>query len=119
MIQFLLTIGCGFVFAYGLASLARSPIAGLLIVLAAAASLVFVWQPALVTTVANWLGVGRGTDLVLYLWVLVSTAEFLLLHQKIFRQSRLITELARHVAIREAEPAKPPQPSGDTGPASS
>jgi hypothetical protein len=107
VIQIVLTFGCALVVAYGLALMSRTPLAGALILAAGLVSLVFAWRPEIVTAAANWLGVGRGTDLVLYLWVIVSTAEFLVLHQKIHRQGQLITLLSRHVALREAKLALP------------
>lgn len=62
-----------------------------------------VLRPEDVTVLARWLGVGRGTDLVLYALVvafLVGMLNYYLRFQGVDRQ---LTELARTLAVREAE----------------
>jgi hypothetical protein len=73
------------------------------LVLFAALNVYAVLRPDDVTAVAHVLGVGRGTDLVLYLLVvafLVGMLNFYLRFKGIDRQ---LTELARRLAVREAE----------------
>ena len=48
------------------------------------------------------LGIGRGADLVLYIWVLISCAILLLLYLNIREQLQLITTLARKMALADA-----------------
>jgi hypothetical protein len=59
----------------------------------------FVWSPDEANQVAHALGIGRGADLLLYCWVLVSTVVLLNLHLKLRGTLRLTTELARQVAL--------------------
>jgi hypothetical protein len=65
--------------------------------------MVLVIQPELATRVANTLGVGRGTDLITYFWILMSVLVLLNLQFKIFSLQRTLTELSREVALRTAK----------------
>ena len=61
----------------------------------------FVWMPAHTTIVARWLGVGRGTDLLIYLWIVLTLIVGLNVHLKIQSIRAEITELARAIALSE------------------
>ena len=80
----------------------RAPMIGLLSVLAALAALYFVWVPAHATWLAALVGIGRGVDLILYIWVVISLLLFLNLHLKLRAQMDLITTLARAITIANA-----------------
>jgi hypothetical protein len=67
----------------------------------------FVWLPEQTTRLALTLGVGRGADLLLYLWVVITLALIVLLYLKIVQLSRKITELTRALAL-----TRPETPSG-------
>jgi hypothetical protein len=69
----------------------------------------FVWRPEHATAVAQTLGVGRGADLLMYLWVVITCSVILLLYLKIVEMNRMLTELARRLALRE--PMHPPDRS--------
>jgi len=63
-------------------------------------------------------GVGRGADLMIYVWVLASLMLILVLHLKLVALGRRFTELARAIAIAGATPPpaavdeqRPPQPN--------
>ena len=62
-----------------------------------------VLRPDDVTWVANRLGVGRGTDLVLYALVAAFVFGMLNFYLRYREMDRRFTELARTLAIREAE----------------
>lgn len=67
--------------------------------------------PNLVSHIANFLGIGRGTDLVLYgLVVLFMITQYTAAQQRRAQEVN-ITRLARRIAISEAE--KPWEPSRD------
>jgi small membrane protein len=70
--------------------------AGLLVVLA---GIIAVLWPDLTTKAANAVGVGRGTDLVLYLLVTVFAYSALTTTQKIHRLQHDITVLTRELAL--------------------
>jgi hypothetical protein len=100
-----LSLLLGAVIAYAWAQYARAPAIGLVAMLAACAGLYFVWLPAHATRLAELVGIGRGVDLILYVWVIISLLVMLNLHLKLRAQMELITALAREIAIAKAEPA--------------
>lgn len=73
------------------------------LVLFAIANVYAVMRPDDVTAVARVLGVGRGTDLVLYALVVAFMAGMFSFYQRFRVVDRRYTELARTVAIREAD----------------
>lgn len=73
------------------------------LVLFAAANIYAVMRPDDLTTLARALGVGRGTDLVLYALVVAFIAGMFSTYQRFRIVDRRYTELARAVAIQEAE----------------
>ncbi len=73
------------------------------LVLFAIANIYAVMRPDDVTAVARVLGVGRGTDLVLYALVVAFMAGMFSFYQRFRVVDRRYTELARTVAIREAD----------------
>jgi len=64
--------------------------------LLAVAAIVF---PDAVTVVANWIGVGRGADLLLYVLVVVFFSYMLTRRLSDKRQNRQITALARQLTL--------------------
>ncbi|MGZ5000748.1 MAG: DUF2304 family protein [Methylomonas sp.] len=67
------------------------------------AGLFFVWSPNQSTAIANFIGIGRGADLVYYIWVILSLAVFINIHIKLRENNALVTQLARQIAIVEAQ----------------
>jgi hypothetical protein len=64
--------------------------------------IVFVINPDLTTRIAHSVGVGRGTDLLLYLFCLSSVTVFLKLYKKNRAMEEKLTELARQIALHGA-----------------
>lgn len=58
------------------------------------------------TTVANFLGIGRGADLLLYMLVLVFFGYTVSSFRKFRNQEKQITQLAREIALLRAEQQK-------------
>jgi hypothetical protein len=100
--QLILTALLFGVLLYAWSEYRRSPVIGNLSFLAALAGLDFVWVPSHATRLAEWAGVGRGVDLIIYIWVMISWILLLNLHLKIRAQLELITALARTIAISNA-----------------
>ena len=73
------------------------------IVLFAIANVYAVLRPENVNALASKLGVGRGTDLVLYATVVAFMAVTFSIFQRFQQVDRRFTDLARTVALREAE----------------
>jgi small membrane protein len=67
-----------------------------------AAAVAIAWPFGTVQLVAEALGVGRGTDLVLYLFGLLFLATSFYFYSRFVRVQRQVTELVRHLAIQEA-----------------
>ena len=51
---------------------------------------------------AHFVGVGRGADLVFYCWLVISLIVSMNLQLQILQLQRLITELAREMALQDA-----------------
>jgi len=99
---------------------ARSPAIAVLAVFVTMAGLYFVWMPEHSTQLAELVGIGRGVDLILYIWVCLSLIVVLNLHLKLRTQMELITVLARRIALADAARVAPssndpglPRASGD------
>jgi small membrane protein len=74
--------------------------------------LYLVWFPSQANMLAELAGVGRGADLILYLWVLISLLIVFNLHLKLRAHLELITDLAREIALLQARLKKQEQPLG-------
>lgn len=85
-------------------------LAGLVIV---GLGIVAVLWPMITTQVANAIGVGRGTDLVLYVLVMVFIYTALATSQRIHHLERQLTLLVRELAIHRAEEPAPTDPDSD------
>ena len=66
------------------------------------AAAIAIANPELVTRVANATGIGRGSNLVLYLFVIFSLLSAFYFYARQLVLQRQITEVIRHLAIHEA-----------------
>jgi small membrane protein len=106
--QLILTALLSVLLLYAWSQYRRSPAVGLLSLITSGFGLYFVWVPSHATKLAEWAGIGRGVDLIIYTWVAVSLIVLLNLHLKIRMQLELITQLARAIAILNASPTADP-----------
>jgi len=83
------------------AQLRQIPLVGAPVLCAAFFGGYLVWMPDNATAIAHSIGIGRGADLILYVWVLISCAILLILYLNIRRQAEIITALARAIALSE------------------
>lgn len=90
-------------FLYASIAYRSSRLVGLLAMAAVVVGLFFVWFPDESTELAGLIGIGRGVDMITYIWIVVSFIVFLNIHLKIREQTELITRLARHLALLEAD----------------
>jgi small membrane protein len=97
-----LSLLLGVIVIYAWTQYSRAAAISSVALLAAAAGLYFVWLPEHATRLAAKVGIGRGVDLILYVWVIISLLVMLNLHLKLRSQMELITALAREVAIANA-----------------
>ena len=101
IIQILLTLGLVVLIPYAYAQRAKSRLIPVAMTTIGVVGLYFVWLPDHANDLAHLIGVGRGADLVLYCWILISLIVALNLHIVARSNLRLITELARHIALSE------------------
>ena len=104
--QLLLTALLTLVLVYAWSAHRTVPIIGLLASGAALAGLYFVWVQEHATALAALVGIGRGSDLIVYIWVVISLLIMLNLHLKLRLQLDMITRLARTVAIDRAKESR-------------
>jgi hypothetical protein len=100
--QFILSLLLAGILLYAWAEYRRSPAVAILAVFVATAGLYFVWFPSHSTQLAELVGIGRGVDLILYVWVCISLIVLLNLHLKLRTQMELVTLLARQLAMSDA-----------------
>jgi len=112
--QFVLSVLLLGIVVYSWTEYRRAPAIGLLSMLTALTGLYFVWVPAHATWLAELVGIGRGVDLILYLWVVISLIVLLNLHLKLRKQMEVITVLARELALANARSAASPNDPGRT-----
>ena len=94
---------------YGVYNSGRSRSIGYGIVLFGLAGVYFVFVPEKTTILANYLGVGRGADLIVYCWIVISGCIFALQQFRLISIQREITELVRQTAILDASrPSRDP-----------
>ena len=110
LIQFILSGALAAMFVYAQLQRQTSAVVGLLTSAGSLAGLLLVWTPSLANDLAHAVGVGRGSDLVFY--VFIATAGFisLYLHLRLEGSNQAMTELARTVAL--ARPRWPGQALG-------
>jgi hypothetical protein len=75
------------------------------------AAFVAILNPDITVVVANAIGIQRGTDLVLYLFVLAFLGTSFYFYAQNTRLNRQLTDVVRHIAIQEAKREEtPPTP---------
>ncbi|WP_323958905.1 DUF2304 family protein [Arthrobacter sp. JZ12] len=75
----------------------------IMVLLFALTAVLSIFFPSLLTSTAHLLGIGRGTDLVLYAFIVSFLVYMSTTHQRFRHMEASITKLARRVALDEAE----------------
>ncbi len=68
-----------------------------------ATGIFFTWMPGFSNKVANYLGIGRGADLIFYIWIVLSMLALASLYITFNKQERQITHLTRALALHQAQ----------------
>lgn len=110
IISFFLSIMMLAAIAAGLVLRRRAPVVGVAIAIAAMGGLYFVWMPGHLSALANALGVGRGTDLLLYLWVSLTMLALAAIVFELRHLQRHVTLLVREQAMQRARSEEPEAP---------
>lgn len=100
IIQVALIGGLVLSFAYAFLQRRKSPVVAVFIGIMSIAGIYFVLFPEQSSDVAHLLGVGRGADLILYCWIVISLFVSINLQLKILNLQGAITTLTRELALR-------------------
>lgn len=87
---------------YGWRQRGLSPIVGFLTPFSCIVGVALVIKPDWSSAAARALGVGRGADLILYIWTAISILVLANIHFRLRAQHAMITILTREIAILEA-----------------
>jgi len=79
------------------------------VAIAVAVGILFTWMPEFSNKVANYLGIGRGADLIFYIWIVLSLLAFASLYITFNKQERQITHLTRALALHHAQKKMAPE----------
>lgn len=97
----------------GLRGMIRKRIALFWLVVWGGSGVAVVW-PQSTAIIARALGIGRGTDLVLYVSVIAMLTGFFYVYGRFRRMDRQMTVLVRRLAIERAQQPAPQQPPPPT-----
>jgi hypothetical protein len=109
IIQFILCTGLLFTLFYAYLQRLKSRIVSLLIMLVSVGGVVVVLFPNASNTFASLVGIGRGADLIIYCWIVISLLVCVNLQFKILQIHQNLTALTRELALRA--PVLPPDSS--------
>jgi hypothetical protein len=104
IIKVLLLFGLAACLAYAVLQRHRSRLVSGALTVTSLIGAYFVLFPDHSSRVAQFVGVGRGTDLIVYCWILISLVISVNLQFRIVDLQVQLTELARELAIRSAHP---------------
>jgi len=110
IIQAVLFLGLTLCFAYAFLQRKKSSLISMSLCIISTLGIYFVIFPDSTTTIANFVGVDRGTDLILYCWVVISLLVSVNLQFNILSLRQNITQLTRELALHT--PVPPPQDLG-------
>jgi len=102
IIRVILLLGLAAVLVYALSQRRRSRLVSLVIMASAVAGGFFFVFPDTTNLIAHRLGVGRGVDLITYVFIVISLAAILNLHLRLRAASEVATDLARAIALISA-----------------
>jgi len=102
MIKPILLLVLSVMLLYSFTQFSKSRLVASFISVCCVIGIIFVISPNLSTKVANFVGVGRGADLVIYIISIVSFAGIFNLHLKMRKTAEIYTELARKIALLDA-----------------
>ncbi len=75
----------------------------IVILLLFAGGIFLIINPGASTWVANGIGIGRGADLIFYIFILLSIFLFVTLYSEVRRLNRQMTHIVRDISLRNVE----------------
>jgi hypothetical protein len=109
IIKISLIVGFAILSFYALTQRRKTPAVSLVILVISSIGGIFVLFPDLATLLAHFAGVGRGVDLIIYAFILISLCAIFNLHLRIRANAAVMTDLARAVAVQSARRPKKEQ----------
>lgn len=103
IIKVLLICGLTLVLLYALLQRRKAPSISSMISLVSLAGIYLVWSPESSNELAHIVGVGRGADLIIYCWLIISLIISMNLQFKILELQSAITILVREIALKNAQ----------------
>ena len=103
IIQTILTLGLLLCIVYAFLQRSKSRLVSNAILLVASVGIYFVVFPDQSNVIARFVGVGRGADLILYCWVVISLIISISLQIKLLSIYQIVTVLTREIAILNAK----------------
>jgi|SRR5687768_13472839 small membrane protein len=102
-IQLILLTGIAFIGLYFLLQLKKRSLDIILLFLMVACAVVFILWPGVTNTIAKWIGVGRGADLIFYVSILIFWFISLKLYARIRKLEQQFTKIVREDALKKAQ----------------
>ena len=106
MFQIFATVALICIGIYAYSQVRNSPNVTRIAIVAVAVGEYLVLFPGHATYLAGWFGVGRGADLVFYVWLLLSMIMVLNIHLRLRGLNDRLIALTRELALREAASSK-------------
>lgn len=110
MFQIFATVMLAGVALYAWSQSRLSPKVSMSVVLLTGVGEYLVLLPEHAMDIAHFFGVGRGADLVFYVWILLSLAVLLNMHLKLRQHNERMVNLVRALALRDAAAAASDEP---------
>lgn len=117
IIQFILSAGLALAICYAYLQRKKSGLISLAIIAVSVGGVLAVLAPDASTVVARAVGVGRGADLVVYCWIVITLLVSVNLQFKILQLQRNLTVLTRELALRAPSRPRADAPATAGGPA--
>jgi small membrane protein len=102
-IQAVLLTGVVFIFLYFIVRLKKRLLDIIILFAMIVGAVVFILWPDLTTEIAQKLNVGRGTDLILYLSILIFWFMILKLYTRIRKLEQMFTNIIRNDALKNVQ----------------
>jgi len=99
IIVWILSIALLILFFYGLSQKSKTRRVGFLICVMSATGLFFVWFPDFATYFANKVGVGRGADLIFYVFIILSLFVAFSFYIRLDKINDSLTIIVRNEAL--------------------
>ncbi|MCS6819695.1 MAG: DUF2304 domain-containing protein [Chitinophagales bacterium] len=103
LIQLILSIPLAILIILFLIQIHKQTFFKVLFILIAAVGVILIFNPALTTAIANYFGVGRGADLLLYISIIFFFMFIIVLYGKIRSIEATQTIIIRQIAIDRAK----------------